>query len=72
MTWHVQYRDQAGEHILEYLSPEEAVDAACVLLDDGRDVFGIGTGPLTDAIDRTAIARIYDLWTRPRRPFGVR
>jgi hypothetical protein len=33
-------------------------------MDDGTDVFGIGSGSLSDSIDREQIARIYRLWIR--------
>jgi hypothetical protein len=71
MTWHVQYRNQAGDHIAQHPGPELAIEAACRLMDDGWDVYGIGTGPLTDSIDKEQIARIYAMWMRPRCPFGL-
>ena len=71
MTWHVQYRRDTVEHIVRHPSPEEAIEAACRLIDDGCDVFGIGTGPLTDSIERDHIARIYALWARAKHPFGL-
>jgi hypothetical protein len=70
IMWHVQYWDSTGDHIVRKPSPEEAIEAACLLIDDGCDVYGIGTGPLTDSIARDEIARIYELWARPRHPFG--
>jgi hypothetical protein len=64
MPWHVQYRDPEA-------NPRElAIEAECTLMDEGNDVFGIGTGPLADSIDRDEIARIYELWVRPRRALG--
>jgi hypothetical protein len=71
MTWHVQYRKNTVEHIVRYPSPEDAIEAACRLIDDGDDVFGIGTGPLTDSIERNQIDRIYALWARAKHPFGL-
>jgi hypothetical protein len=59
MTWHVQYRRDAVDQIAWLPSPEEAIETACRLIDDGYDVYGIGTGPLTDSIARDEIARIY-------------
>jgi len=35
----------------------------------GCDVYGIGTGPLTDSIERDQIAQIYARWSRTKRPF---
>jgi hypothetical protein len=39
------------------------------LIEEGCDVYGIGTGPLTDAVDRAHIDRIYALWAREKHPF---
>jgi hypothetical protein len=69
MTWHVQYRKDAIELIARHPSPEQAIEAACTLIDQGCDVHGIGTGPLTDSIDQEHIDRIYALWARERHPF---
>ena len=71
MIWHVQYRKDAAARIARHPSPEEAIEAACRLIDDGCDVYGIGTGPLTDSIDREQIARIYAMWARVKFPFGI-
>jgi hypothetical protein len=71
MTWHVQYRRDAAEHIARHPSPEAAIESACGLIDDGCDVYGIGTGPLTDTIARDEIARIYAFWVREKAPFGT-
>ena len=62
MTWHVQFTSPDGiVEVRRFPDPERAIEAACLLLDDGSDVFGIGTGPLTDSIDRREIKRIYDV-----------
>jgi hypothetical protein len=66
MTWHVQYRKDTVDHIAMHPSPEQAIEAACHLIDDGCDVYGIGTGPLTDSIARDQIARIHAFWARAR------
>jgi hypothetical protein len=71
MTWHVQYRNDTVDHIVRYPNPEQAIEAACCLIDDGCDVYGIGTGPLTDSIAKDQIARIHALWARGKYPFGV-
>lgn len=66
MEWHVQYRKDAVDYVVRYPEPEEAIEAACQLIDDGGDVYGIGTGPLTDSIARDQIARIYEFWARAK------
>jgi hypothetical protein len=71
MTWHVQYRKDATDRIERHPSPERAIEAACRLIDDGYDVYSVGTGPLTDSIEREQIARIYAMWARPKFPFGI-
>jgi hypothetical protein len=71
MEWHVQYREGRIDRLAMFPSPETAIEAACRLMDDDRDVFGIGTGPLTDSIGKPEIARIYALWTRVKHPFGM-
>ena len=72
MTWHVQYREGAADHIERFGGPELAIEAACRLIDEGRDVYGIGTGPLTDSIGKDEIAKIYAMWDRAKYPFGDR
>jgi hypothetical protein len=71
MTWHVQYRKDTIDHIVRLSSPERAIEAACRLTDDGYDVYGVGTGPLTDSIGKTEFARIYAMWARANHPFGI-
>jgi hypothetical protein len=65
--WHVQYLTEEGiGAVARFPTPELAIKQACRLLDDGFDVYGIGTGPLSDSIDRSQIARIYSMWKRTR------
>ncbi|HLY54101.1 MAG TPA: hypothetical protein VKS60_01005, partial [Stellaceae bacterium] len=66
MSWHVQYRRDAIDHLVRLRSPQAAIAAACRLIDGGCDVYGIGTGPLTDSIDRDQIAKIYAQWAMAR------
>ena len=69
MTWHVQFTKLGGvTEIVRFTTPERAIEEACRMLDDGYDVFGIGTGPLSDSIDRGQITRIHEIWKagRPR------
>ena len=70
MTWHVQYRKGATDHIERHPSPERAIESACRLIDDGCDVYGVGTGPLRDSIEREQIAGIYAIWARAKLPSG--
>jgi hypothetical protein len=66
MPWFVRYKKSAEDHLERMRTPEHAIETACRLLDDGWEVYGIGTGPLTDSIEKEQIARIYDLWVRAR------
>jgi hypothetical protein len=68
MVWHVQYRVGATEQIARFPTPEKAIEAACCLIDEGDDVYGIGTGPLTDSIAREEISRIYAFWVKAKAP----
>jgi hypothetical protein len=69
MTWRVQYKEGEIDHLLRYPNPEKAIESACRLIDEGCDVYGIGTGSPTTSISRDEIARIYAFWARPRTPF---
>jgi transposase InsO family protein len=57
MTWHAQYRKDATDHIERHSSPSGRLKLP-VVIDNGHDVYGVGTGPLTDSVDRDQIARI--------------
>jgi hypothetical protein len=71
MTWHIQYRKDGTDHIERHPSPERAIEAACRLIDDGCDVYGVGTVSLTDSIERDQIDRIYAMWVRVKLPLGI-
>ncbi len=58
------------DHLVMFPTPETAIENACRLIDEGHDVFGIGTGALTDSIEREQIAGIYAMWARAKSPFG--
>jgi len=59
----VQFTRPGGvAEVVRFPTPEGAIEAACRLIDDACDVFGIGTGPLTDSIDCKQISRIYAMW----------
>jgi hypothetical protein len=65
-------RDRPHREVPErYPTPERTIDAACRLIDEGYDVYGVGNGPLTDAIDREQIAVIYAMWKREKFPRGI-
>ncbi len=66
MMWFVQYNKSGTDHLVRMRTPEQAIKTACELLDDHCDVFGIGTGPLTNSIGKDQIALIYNMWLRAR------
>jgi hypothetical protein len=70
MTWLVQYRDAATDRLAGYPSPEEAIKAACGLLDNGYDVYRIGMESLDDSIEKDQITRICAIRVKARVPFG--
>lgn len=69
MTWLVQYRDAAKDRLARYPSPEQAIKAACSLIDNGCDVYRIGMGSLDYSIGKDQIARIYAIRGKARFPF---
>lgn len=70
MDWHVQYRRGGMDYLAMFPSAEAAIENACRLIDDSYDVFGIGTGDLTNSIEPEQIAGIYAMWARAKSPFG--
>jgi hypothetical protein len=72
MEWFVQSRHDAVDHIEWHPDEEDAIEAACQLIDTGVDVFGLGSGPLTDSIGPEYIKRLYQLWARKKYPFSAR
>jgi hypothetical protein len=70
MVWHVQYRDGLTDYVEPHPSPERALDAACLLIDHGCDVYGIRTETFTEIIGRDEIARIYAIWARAKVLFA--
>ena len=56
--------------VVRHPTPEQAIETACQLIDEGCDVFGIGIGPLTDSISKDEIAKLYGFWLRAKAPFG--
>jgi hypothetical protein len=69
MIWHVQYRDNAIDYIASYPSAEQAIGGACLLVDHGCDVYGIGTEASPDTMGRDEIDRIYVIWARAKASF---
>jgi hypothetical protein len=70
--WHVQYRDGVTHHVSTHPTPEAAIEAACRLIDQGHEVYGIGTGNPTDTIGPPDIARIYATWKAVNGPRSAR
>jgi hypothetical protein len=66
MTWDIRFSRDDLDHLESYPTAESAIEAACLLIDQGCEVHGIWTGQLTEAIDREQIIRIYSLRIKPR------
>jgi DNA-binding LacI/PurR family transcriptional regulator len=60
------------DHVVRYPNRELVIEAACHLIDDGCDVYGIGTGPLTDSMGKHETAGICALWARAEHPSASR
>ena len=69
MEGHIQYRHEGIAQIARFSSAEDAIDTACRVIDDGHEVYAIGTGPLTDSIGVNEIASLYALWARAENAF---
>jgi hypothetical protein len=65
-SWFVRHRQDGADSIVRVPTPEEAIETACRLLDDGCEVYAIGTSALTDSIGKDQIARIDEMWARVR------
>lgn len=65
MEWHVQYRQSGLDRCLLLKSYDQAIEAACRLLHDGRDVYAIGTA-LGDSVRKAEIVRLYAEWLQTR------
>jgi hypothetical protein len=69
MKWIVQYREDGIDRLVGYPTPEEAIECACRLIDEGWDVYGLGAEQLGISIGRIEIARIHAFWVREKTPF---
>ena len=70
--WHIQYTNHLGDHLENYPARELAIEAACRHIDGGCDVYRIGNKFFNDSVGKDVIARIYELWLRPKMIFGGR
>jgi hypothetical protein len=59
MEWYIIYRRETVDHMEMCLTPEAAIVAACLLNDCDCEVYGIGIGPVVDAIGPGEIAQFY-------------
>jgi hypothetical protein len=64
VEWFVQYIKSGMSQLVRMETPEQAIETACALLDEGCEVSGLGMGPLANSIDQDQIARIYEIWVR--------
>jgi CheY-like chemotaxis protein len=71
MIWHIQYRDGPNDYMASHSKPERAIEAACLLIDHGCEVYGIVTEPFTETVGRDEIARIHAIWARAQTPFAI-
>lgn len=66
MEWQVRYQRRSTECFGRYPTQEIAVKAACLLIDQGCDVFGIGLASETAELGREQIAEFYRSWAHER------
>jgi hypothetical protein len=73
---HPQERGADREHSFEYAHlrrwniPHRGSLGSAHAEPEQRDE-RVGTGPLSNSIDREQIARIYAMWAREKFPFGI-
>lgn len=66
MEWQVRYHRRSVECIGRYPTQEIALKAACLLIDQGCDVLGIGLAPGTSDLDPEQVAEFYRSWAHER------
>jgi hypothetical protein len=65
--WFVRYNRQSDlDEIEEMDTPEQAVEIACLLVDEGCTVSGIGWGSLTVTVGKSEIAHLFAHWKRAK------
>lgn len=71
MDWLIQYHSGGFDRITRRQSLDEAIETACMLLDEGCDVSSIGFKTLDNAVLRHDIENIYSIWVRAKGPFAA-
>jgi hypothetical protein len=65
--WFVRYNRQSDlDEIEEMDTAEQAVEIACLLVDEGCTVSGIGWGSLTVTVGKSEIAHLFAHWKRAK------
>jgi hypothetical protein len=65
--WFVRYNRQSDlDEIEEMDTAEQAVEIACLLVDEGCTVSGIGWGSLTVTVGKSEIAHLFAHWNRAK------
>jgi hypothetical protein len=59
MFWHVQFYYGTEDRTLGYPSEVAAINAACLLIDFGADVYSLSAGPGSASVGREEIAKLY-------------
>jgi hypothetical protein len=65
--WFVRYNRQSDlDEIEEMDTAKQAVEIACLLVDEGCTVSGIGWGSLTVTVGKSEIAHLFAHWKRAK------
>jgi hypothetical protein len=63
LPWSIRYRD-AGDRVAHARTPEDAIAAACRLIEEGFDVYAIDCGQMEEFMGKSQLVRIHDIRTR--------
>jgi hypothetical protein len=72
MDWFIRYRNGDLTHVENHRSLDAAIESACVLMDKGHVVYGIGYKTSDNSIEKPEIDDIYSIWLRAKGPFAAR
>lgn len=70
MDWMIRYQFGDAENLSWHQHLDEAIELACLLMDNGGDVIAIGHQTLDNAVGRSEIERIYSIWLKAKGAYA--
>jgi hypothetical protein len=71
MDWFIQYRFGEADCSTRLKNLDDAIETACMLMDNGCDVSSIGYQTLDNAVAKPDIENIYSIWVRAKGSFAA-